>query len=105
MRWDFFGCLKMILDESLVVYRMIVHPFGARCSSSCASYWLGQTAKEFGTFFDPEIRETVRRNFYVDDCLVSVDYEKHVNMVVKDLCFSLAYGGFKLTKCFQTVRK
>ena len=40
----------------------------------------------------------MRRNFYVDDCPVSVEDETHAVKVVKNLCSLLAYGGFKLTK-------
>ena len=40
----------------------------------------------------------MRRNFYVDDFLVSIEDETHAAKVVKDLRSLLAYGGFKLTK-------
>ena len=94
----FFWWPEGDLDTSPDIYRMKVHPFGARSSPSCASYCLRQTAKEFGKYFDPEIREIVRRNFYVDDCLVSVEDETHAAKEVKDFRSLLAYGGFKLTK-------
>ena len=93
----FFWWLKGDLDTSPAIYCMKVHPFGARSSPSCMSYCLCQTAKEFGKYFDPEIREIVKRNFYVDDCLVIED-ETHAAKVVKDLSFLLVYGGFKFTK-------
>ena len=44
----FFWWPEGDLDTSPVIYRMKVHPFGARSSPSCASYCLRQTAKEFG---------------------------------------------------------
>ena len=58
------------------VYRTKVHLFGAKSSPSCATFCLRETAREFGKFFDPIIAETVLKNFYVDDCLVSVDSDE-----------------------------
>ena len=77
---------------------MKVHPFGTRSSLSYASYCLCLTAKELNKCFDSEIRKIVRRNFYVDDCLVSVENETYAVKAVKDLCSLLAYDGFKLMK-------
>ena len=52
-----------------------VHLFGVTSSPSCANFGLVQTAKDNSNLYDPEIVETVKTNFYVDDCLKSVASE------------------------------
>ena len=42
--------------------------------------------------------ETVRRNFYVDDCLTSVDKEDTAIQLIEDLRKTCAYDGFHLTQ-------
>lgn len=41
---------------------------------------------------------TIRSNFYVDDCLTSVPSEKQAICLVQELKSACATGGFKLTK-------
>lgn len=52
-------------------YRMLVHIFGAVSSPSCAIFALQKTAEDNEHGFPPQVAETVRSNFYVDDCKVS----------------------------------
>ena len=80
------------------VYRMAVHLFGAKSSPSCASFCLRQTAKEFGKYFDPAVTDLVLYNFYVDDCLFSVENEDKAINILKKLKSLLKKGGFNLTK-------
>ena len=42
--------------------------------------------------------EAVRRNFYVDDCLVSVATVEQAQSFAKDLKYLLLQGGFSLKK-------
>ena len=84
------------------IYRMTVHLFGAKSSPSCASFCLRQTAKEFGKYYDPQISEIVFKNFYVDDCLISVESEQRAVEVVHDLRALLLKGGFNLRKWLST---
>ena len=51
---------------------MLVHLFGGASSPSCANYALNKTAEDNEREFDAITVETVRRNFYVVDCLRSV---------------------------------
>ena len=51
---------------------MQVHLFGATSSPTCANFALRKTAEDNGGEFDKETVTTVRKNFYVDDCLKSV---------------------------------
>ena len=49
--------------------------------------------------------DTVRRNFYVDDCLKSVRNEVEAIPLVSDLGELLSKGGFRLTKWISNSRK
>ena len=57
-------------------FQMRVHVFGCVSSPSCASFALRRTATDNQDHFDEETVETVRKNFYVDDCLKSVQSEQ-----------------------------
>lgn len=86
------------LDGKVKEYRMTVHIFGANSSPSCANFALQKTAKDNTEIYPQEISQTIMKNFYVDDCLKSVDSEDRLIDVaskVKALCLE---GGFKLTK-------
>ncbi|XP_043217631.1 uncharacterized protein LOC122379454 [Amphibalanus amphitrite] len=79
-------------------YRMNVHIFGAASSPSCSNFALQQTARDNQDDFSAEALATVRRNFYVDDCLRSaptVEEARSLALEVKTLC---SRGGFELTK-------
>ena len=51
---------------------MEVHLFGVTSSPSCSSLALKRTAEDNVGEFSEDIVETVKRNFYVNDCLKSV---------------------------------
>ena len=51
---------------------MLVHFFGGISSPSCANYALQKTADDNAEHFNEDTIQTVKRNFYVDDCLKSV---------------------------------
>lgn len=79
-------------------YRMAVHLFGATSSPSCAGFCLRKAADEFESEYDQDTLATIRRNFYVDDCLKSIpDVEKAIRLV-GELCDLLAKRSFHLTK-------
>lgn len=79
-------------------YQMLVHLFGAKSSPSCASFCLLKTAENHEKDFDAQTVNTVQRNFYVDDCLKSVDSVSKAITLVEQLTTLLAKGGFHLTK-------
>ena len=79
-------------------YQMMVHLFGAISSPSCANYALTKTADDNREKFDPHVIKTVERNFYVDDCLKSVEDEKAGISLATNLYELLRRGGFRLTK-------
>ena len=81
---------------------MAVHLFGAKCSPSCATYCLRETAKQFGKNFNPKVAETILKSFYVDNCLTGADSEETAIDLIKSLRALLALRGFKLTKCLSS---
>ncbi|XP_077869962.1 uncharacterized protein LOC144362702 [Saccoglossus kowalevskii] len=88
-----------------VEYQMLVHPFGATSSPSCAAYALRRTADDNRAEFDPQVVDTVHRNFYVDNCLKSVATIEEAVKLVNHLSAMLAKGGFHLTKWISNSRE
>ncbi len=86
------------LDRAPEEFQMNVHLFGGASSPSCASFALRKTAEDYKTEFDPITAETVRRNFYVDDCLKSLQSDAKVIQLASQLREMLAKGGFRLTR-------
>ena len=84
---------------------MRVHVFGCVSSPSCASFALRRTATDNQDHFDEETVETVRKNFYVDDCLKSVQSEQDALRLTGQLRGLLAKGGFRLTKWLSNSRR
>ena len=72
-------------SKALEEYRMTVHLFGAVSSPTCANFALQKTAGDNSNTFDEEVSNTVKSNFYVDDCLKSVPAEKQAIDLVKNL--------------------
>ena len=88
------------LNADMEEYHMKVHLFGAVCSPSIANYALRHIAYTIpdDTLLHPAIKETILKNFYVDDCLRSVDSEESAIRLITDLKSTCASGGFNLTK-------
>ena len=93
------------LSEEPEEHKMRVHLFGGASSPSCANFAFKKTAKDNEAEFSPEVIETVERNFYVDDCLISVREEDEAVILARKLRELLARGGFKLTKWLSNSRK
>ena len=67
------GNLKTELQE----YRMVVHLFGAASSPSVTNFALKQTARDNEEQYGTLVADTLRKNFYVDDCLRSERSQIH----------------------------
>ena len=78
-------------------FSMQVQLFGATSSPSCAAYALKRTADDNEHLFEPEVVSTVKRNFYVDECLKSVPTENGSIKLTLDLQSLMKMGGFRLT--------
>ena len=88
------GDTKLPVEE----FCMKVHLFGATSSPSCANFSLLQTAEDNSILYEQKIVETVRKNFYMDDCLKSVSSKEEALHLYKKLTDLLRKGGFNLTK-------
>ena len=77
------------------IYQWQVLPFGTTCSPCCAIFALQQHVSE-----DPDAEEDVRysieRCFYVDNCLQSVATEEKARTIIIKLRTLLSRGGFDL---------
>lgn len=81
------------------VYRMTVHLFGGVWSPSCADFALRRTADEYRDDFDVETIQTVKDNFYVDDCLKSTDSEeKAIQLVSRTVMQAVTSRWFPVEK-------
>ncbi|XP_028517140.1 uncharacterized protein LOC110246561 [Exaiptasia diaphana] len=79
-------------------FRMRVHLFGATSSPGCANLALKTTADDNEAELGQEPSNFLRKNFYVDDGLKSVNSEDHAIKLIettKQLC---KRGGFRLHK-------
>lgn len=84
---------------------MKVHLFGGVSSPSCANFGPQKTADDIQKEFSPETIDTVKLNFYLDDCLKSVGSEEGAISLAKDLTSHLKRGGFRLTKWLSNSHK
>ena len=74
---------------------MTVHLFGNRPSSAVATHGLRRTVEEE---FGPGVKEFVKRNFYVDDGLVSRSTAVDPIKLVRDTQVALATANLRLHK-------
>ena len=86
-------------------YQMTVHLFGAVSSPACSNFPVCKTAKDNAKDFSADAINTVRRNFYVDDCLKSLPLVEDAVSHVDELRSLLQRGGFRLTKWISNSRE
>lgn len=81
-------------------YKMLVHIFGAKSSPCCANYSLLRCAddNEYSGNFSAEALYTLRRSFFVDDMLRSLDSVSEAIEIAQEMIRLTKTGGFKLTK-------
>ena len=77
-------------------YRMCVHLFGGTWSPSCCNFAMRRTADD--NQCSDDAARVVHRNFYVDDCLVSLSQEEQAIELAAEVKSLLQKGGFHLTK-------
>ena len=99
--WFPHGDLRKDPEE----YQMLVHLFGGVWSPCCANYALRKTAIDNADRYGLEVRETVRRNFYVDDLLKSMKDAQSAIKMYKEVSELLSHGGFHLTKWTSNKRE
>lgn len=93
------------VDQEIQEYQMTVHLFGAASSPSWANFALRRTAEDNDASCDPAVTDTVKRNFYVDDCLTSVPTSEDGVNQARNLRELMSKGSFQLTKWINNDRK
>ena len=83
--------------QDIIEYRMTVHLFGNGPSPAVATYGLRRTV-ENGEELEPGVKEFVKRNFYVDDGLVSKPTAEKTVKLVRDTQAALATANLRLHK-------
>ncbi len=83
---------------------MRVHIFGAASSPVYANYGMKYLASKYEKDY-PLAASFIRKHFFVDDGLVSVDSIEKVNKLVKEAQEVLAKGKLRLHKFVSNSRK
>ena len=78
-------------------YRMTGHLFGASSSPACANYGQKQIGNDYGKD-SPDTAHFVRRSFYVDDRLTSVDNIDKAKILIKQTRKMCAKGNPRVQK-------
>ena len=99
----FLWCPQGNLKVRPVPHQMLIHDFGAIFSSACTLFCLRLTALDYGKQYYPFIPKIIHLNFYVNDCLVSVDTAFQAIAVVEQLTSLLCKSGFRLTKWLTNI--
>ena len=68
--------------------------FGTTLLPSCANFGLWWIAKDNQREFRKEAVDSIKDNFYINDCLKSVSSENKAIVLVKEFCQLLSKGGF-----------
>ena len=90
--------------KELVEYRMKVHLFGATNSPGCANFGLKRAADDGEQELGKEAANFVRRDFYVDDGLKSVETSEEAVSLIKNSQAICAKAGLKLHKIMSNRR-
>lgn len=93
------------LNDEPEEYQMQVHIFGATSSPCCSNKALWQTTDDNEDKYGKEVAETVRRNFYVDDLLKSIQTISQAATLAVQVTSMLKDGGFHLTKFLSNRRE
>ena len=93
------------VDKPVAEYQMTVHLFGATSSPSCSVFALLKTAEDNRELVGTTVTNTLHHNFYVDDCLKSVDSVEEAVDLYHNLRRVCNKGGFNLTKWLSNERR
>ncbi|KAL4004275.1 signal-regulatory protein delta [Sarotherodon galilaeus] len=93
------------LESPPSVFRMKVHLFGAASSPGCANFGLKHLATEGQDRFNQSTVKFIRRNFYVDDGLVSVRSDAEAIELIKEARELCSAGKLRLHKFISNNKK
>lgn len=80
------------------MFKINVHPFKATQSPLCTNVALRRTPTDIYANYFSSVLKTAEKTFYVNDCLLSVEFVPRAEQVVGELCNVLRPGSFSLTK-------
>ena len=92
-----FLWLSGSVDNPHDEYQMLVHIFGAASSPCCANRSMQQT-DDNEERFSPEVINTVRMNFFVNDVLKAIPNKDNAIHLAEQLVQLIKEGSFHLTK-------
>ena len=93
------------ISKEVIECRMHTHIFGATSSPAVATFALHKTAADNADFFSSEAVETVKRSFYVDDCLKLLPTVGKAVAFATELRELTQQGGFHLAKWVSNSRE
>lgn len=85
------------------IYEWQVLPFGMTCSPCCATFGLQQHFIDH-SIPDEDVRFSVERCFYVDNCLQSIPSAKEARQLLDKLQALLSSGGFEIRQWTSNVQ-
>ena len=88
-----------------VEFCMTVHSFGATSSPRCATFALKTTADQYEKTCNSPVADFIRRNFYVDDGLKSVQSFEQAKELIKNTKSLCQRSGFRLHKFTSNCRE
>ena len=97
-RWRIGRNINARKDKETLTYATDLEKFGATDSPCAANSALKKTAGDNKVSFDLETTRTVKKNFYVDDILKSLNTTERAVHQAHELIKLCAKGGFNLTK-------
>ena len=83
---------------TVICHPKVVIISGGASSPSSSNYALQKTTADNENKYGPEVAETLRNNFHVDDMLKSVSNEETAINLMEGVIKICAEGGFCLTK-------
>ena len=101
---DFLRFIWFDGDGEVVNYRMTVHLFGAASSPGCATFALRKIADDHSDI-STDAATFIKRNFYVDDGLTSLDNEEDAIKLVENARKICEQGGLRLHKFVSNSQK
>ncbi|XP_068215788.1 uncharacterized protein [Palaemon carinicauda] len=94
-----------VTSKKLQVFRIKSHVFGPRSSPSVVNFCLRKTALDFGSKYNEEASNSIRRNFYVDNLLKAMDDEEECIKLTRDLINLYGDGGFRLNQWTSSCKR
>ena len=95
---QFLGWRDGDYSKPPIFYEMNTHLQGSTSSPSCSNFALKQTAFDGKNDFSAVATETLKKNFYVDDLLKSMENIEMATSLITEVSKLCHSGGFQLTK-------